>query len=442
MNRRVLPVLMTMLFLFALAAGVVQGQSGEEVTFQPVTDFAMGFTALEPEGWMQAGAGAYRRMASESDLTTVIQQAALGFTADGVAQGLLQQLGLDGLPEESTVYETDALTWDVYTFALEIPNVGEVGFHLALSALERPLVTYLVLVQAVGDEYEALYDSLMVPLLDGFAPFSLNWGQPDGPTAIEEVDPLRLTPEVLSVIPHDAASWTQGLIYHEGSLYESDGNCCPSYSRQSSLREVDPLTGEVLRAVDIPAEYFAEGLERVDDRLIMLTWQENTALVFDLETFEQVDSYSYEGEGWGLCADDDYLYMSDGSAFISLRDKETFELVDRGVVTFMGRIADNINELECVGDYIYANIWQTDVIIQIDKTNGNVVSVVDTTDLLNAARDADVAIDEDAMNASSVLNGIVYLPESETFLLTGKQWPFMFEVNLVEMEIEAEAGGE
>ncbi|MBN1680285.1 MAG: glutaminyl-peptide cyclotransferase [Anaerolineae bacterium] len=229
-----------------------------------------------------------------------------------------------------------------------------------------------------------------------------------------------LVPEVIAEYEHDSAAFTQGLILYNGSFFESAGQW-----GESNLREVDPETGEVLRSVDVADDIFAEGLERVGDRLIQLTWKSEKAFVYDLETFEQVASFDYTGEGWGLCSDGRYLYMSDGSPFLTLRDIDTFEVVFKGMVTLQGTPVYQINELECVGDYVYANVWQTDYIIQIDKTNGVVVAVVDATGLLSEEERAEL---EDG----SVLNGIAYNPDSDTFMLTGKRWPKMFEVTFVE----------
>jgi len=236
--------------------------------------------------------------------------------------------------------------------------------------------------------------------------------------------PVKLyVPEVISVIEHDPEAFTQGVLLYDGSLYESTGR----YG-ESTLREVDPATGEVLRSIDVAEEYFAEGLERVDDTLVQLTWQAGVAFVYDLETFEQIDTFEYEGEVWGLCSDGEFLYMSNGTPFLELRDPETFELVFSGLVTLQGRPVQNINELECVGDYVYANVWMTDYILQIDKTNGVVVGVIDTTEHLLS--------DEEraALSEQQVLNGIAYNPDTDTFLITGKQWPKMFEVRFVESE--------
>jgi len=120
--------------------------------------------------------------------------------------------------------------------------------------------------------------------------------------------------------------------------------------------------------------------------------------VYDVETFEQVGTFSYTGEGWGLCSDGRYLYMSDGTPFLDVRDLETFELIFSGLVTVQGQVVDDINELECVGDYVYANVWHTDYILQIDKTNGVVVGVVDASNLIPSE-------EREQYGAEAVLNG-------------------------------------
>lgn len=249
---------------------------------------------------------------------------------------------------------------------------------------------------------------------------------PAGPVA-------QLVPEVINVYPHDTAAYTQGLLYYNGLLYESTG-----LRGQSSLRQVDPVTGRVLKRIPVrrPADeltaeaprldYFAEGLERIDNRLIQLTWQENVAFVYDLDTFEQTGQFHYEGEGWGLCYDGRYLFMSDSTSYLSLRDATTFELIVRFLVTYQGSAVQPqlLNELECVGDSIYANLWQTDYIVQIDKFDGEVTALIDASSLLTA--------DEKALLTSGqVLNGIAYIPERDTFYITGKQWPKLFEVRFV-----------
>lgn len=254
--------------------------------------------------------------------------------------------------------------------------------------------------------------------------------------AAQSPDPMDqpvqlLTPEVISVRDHDPAAYTQGLLFYDGSLYESTG-----LYGESTLREVDPDTGEVLREIDIPEAYFAEGLERVDDRLIQLTWKTGEAFVYDLATFEQVDTFTYSGEGWGLCSDGRFLYMSDGTPFLQVRDRKTFDLLVSAAVTLQGQAVSRyvdqqqrplglLNELECVGDYVYANVWKTDMILKIDKMTGVVVALIDASNLLTEEERA-------VLGGQQVLNGIVYLPDSDTFLITGKQWDRMFEVRFVE----------
>ncbi|MEL7672557.1 MAG: glutaminyl-peptide cyclotransferase [Chloroflexota bacterium] len=234
-------------------------------------------------------------------------------------------------------------------------------------------------------------------------------------------------PEVISVRDHDPSAYTQGLLLHEGLFYESTGR-----RGLSSLRAVDPETGEVERMIEVPGAYFAEGLALVDDRLIQLTWQENVAFVYDLDSFEQTGTFEYEGEGWGLCYDGERLYMTDGTPFIQLRDPDTFELFFSGAVTLQGQPVGNLNELECVGDYLYANVWKTDYIVQIDKSNGVVVGVIDASGLLTEdERAALLQSDSDA-----VLNGIAYDAENDAFLITGKLWPKVYEVRFVEQEQE------
>lgn len=266
-----------------------------------------------------------------------------------------------------------------------------------------------------------------------------------GPAAAQSPNPMNvevefLEPEILGERPHDVKAYTQGLLFYEDALYESTG----AHQRASMLRELDPLTGEVRRMITLPEEYFAEGLERVDDTLIQLTWQSNVAFVYDLATFEQIATYEYEGEGWGLCSDGRYLYMSDGTPFIQVRDRENFDLMVMAAVTLNGQAINNyvtpdqrplsrLNELECAGDSIYANVWMTDYILRIDKTNGVVTGVIDASSLRERFSEEEAAaIDPSA----EVLNGIVYLPDSDSFLVTGKNWPKMFEVRWVETQQE------
>lgn len=245
------------------------------------------------------------------------------------------------------------------------------------------------------------------------------------PPAPAPVTPL--IPEIMNTIPHDDEAFTQGLLLFDGDLYESTG-----LRGESTLRRVSTLDGEVLQSIDVPEEFFAEGLEIVDDRLIQLTWQSGQAFVYDAESFEQLETYDYEGEGWGLCYDGRYLFMSDSTQYLQVREADDFDLVVKFLVTLNGQAIQPqlLNELECVGDFIYANLWQTNFIVQIDKFTGNVTGVIDATNLFEAVNA------DGSLTSGQVLNGIAYNPANDTFFVTGKQWSMMFEVRFVEAPVE------
>lgn len=232
----------------------------------------------------------------------------------------------------------------------------------------------------------------------------------------------QLEPEILEQRPHDPGAFTQGLLWHEGHLYESTG----LYGR-SSLRRVDPESGEVLQQINLPREFFAEGLELLDERLIQLTWRENTAFVYDLATFEQINQFSYDGEGWGLAYDGERLIMSNGSSELTFRDPETFAALNVVTVRLDGEPVRRLNELEYVNGFVYANVWQTDNILKIRPESGEVAAVIDASGLLTPQE----------RQGADVLNGIAYNPQTERFYITGKLWPTMFEVNFVPKQEKA-----
>ncbi len=229
----------------------------------------------------------------------------------------------------------------------------------------------------------------------------------------------QLVPQVISVRPHDPTAFTEGLVYADGLLYESTG-----LYGQSSLRQVDPLTGQVQRQVALPADVFGEGLAAVDDQLVQLTWQESTSFRYDLKTLSLLSTAPYPAEGWGMCYDGDYLYTSDGSPFITVRDADSFASIRQIGVTLNTALVPQINELECVGDSIYANVWHTDSIMRIDKASGRINAVIDASGLLTPEQRA-------SLTREAVLNGIAYDPDSDTFLVTGKLWSWLFEVRFV-----------
>ena len=228
------------------------------------------------------------------------------------------------------------------------------------------------------------------------------------------IDQLRA--RVLRKFPHDREAFTQGLLWHDGALYESTGQ----YGR-STLRKVRLEDGKILQQRALARNFFGEGLARVDNRLIQLTWRSGLAFVSDLSSLEEQATLRYRGEGWGLCHDGAALVMSDGSSTLTFRDSASLAVLREVTVTREGSPVTNLNELECVGSDVYANVWKRNEIYRIDKQTGKVEAIIDASGLLNMMEAA----------RANVLNGIAYKPDSKTFLLTGKLWPHVFEVELV-----------
>jgi glutamine cyclotransferase len=225
----------------------------------------------------------------------------------------------------------------------------------------------------------------------------------------------RLRVQIVRSYPHDRAAFTQGLVLHDGKLYESTG-----LVGQSSLREVELETGRVIRKTDVAPPIFAEGLALVGNRLIQLTWQNARALVYDRRTFTKQGEFTYRGEGWGLCYDGKQLVMSDGSANLTFRRPADFATTRVMRVTLDGQPLDQLNELECVDGAVYANVWMRDLIVRIDAA-GRVTQRIDAPNLLSPMERQGV----------DVMNGIAYDPADKTFLITGKLWPRLFRVKFV-----------
>lgn len=221
-------------------------------------------------------------------------------------------------------------------------------------------------------------------------------------------------PAVLAEIPHDPAAFTQGLELDGGTLYEGTG-----LAGRSQLRELDPATGALRRAVPLPGGYFGEGITVVGDRIWQLTWRDGVALEWDRASLRLLREVPMDGEGWGLCDLGGRLVRSDGTATLRFHDPATFAGTGSVEVTLDGEPVTALNELECVGGQVWANVWQTDRIVRIDPGTGEVTAVVDASGLLTAAQSAGV----------DVLNGIAHTGGDE-YLLTGKRWPAMFRVRL------------
>lgn len=224
---------------------------------------------------------------------------------------------------------------------------------------------------------------------------------------------------VIRTLAHDSLAYTQGLVYQDGVLFESTGR-----HGTSSVRRVDPESGRVLLSHGLPEEYFGEGLAKIGEELIQLTWQSGRAFVYDAGSLEMLRSFEYEGEGWGLCFDGESLFMSDGGSSLQRRDPLSFEVIDEIPVTKDGFSVSQLNELECVGEEIFANIFQTNRIVRIDKRTGEVSGEMDAFGLSAATPRTP---DPDA-----VFNGIAYDPASGHFFVTGKLWPRLFEIEILD----------
>ena len=232
-------------------------------------------------------------------------------------------------------------------------------------------------------------------------------------TELEIVQSQMVTMRVLGTRSHDETAFTQGLEFYGERLFESRG-----LRGSSGLTEINASNGEVFRDISLPPQLFGEGITIVGETIIQLTWTSGKAFVYDIQTLSLINQFQYDGEGWGLCFDGTSLYMSDGSNFLTLRDPETFAITGSLQVISDLVSVNQLNELECVDDHVYANMWQTDTIIAIDTTSGHVDMVID----------ASVLQTYEGVSDADVLNGIAYIKASDSFLLTGKLWPLMFEV--------------
>lgn len=230
------------------------------------------------------------------------------------------------------------------------------------------------------------------------------------PTGVED---LRL--EVVAEIPHDVTAFTQGFEIADGVLYEGTGRV-----GESELRELDPATGALRRAVPLPGGVFGEGLTVVGDRIWQLTWRDGVALEWDRASFTLRREVPMTGEGWGLCRDGDRLVRSDGTDLLRFHDPATFAETGSVRVTLGGEPVPALNELECVDGQVYANVWRTDRIVRVDPDDGTVTATVDAAGLLA----------DDRRAGTDVLNGIAAVGGGE-LLLTGKYWPATFRVRLV-----------
>jgi len=222
---------------------------------------------------------------------------------------------------------------------------------------------------------------------------------------------------IVNSYPHDVKAFTQGLIYHNGILYEGTG-----LKGQSSLRQVELETGKVLQQIDLNQQYFGEGITLWQDKIIQLTWRSQVGFVYSKDSFEKLDRFIYNTEGWGITHDGQKLIMSDGSDKLYFLDADTFEKVSYIQVRDQNKPIFRLNELEYINGEIFANVWQTDYIARISPSTGQVLGWIDLRGLLDS---------ESYKGKQDVLNGIAYDKERKRLFVTGKLWPKLFEIQLV-----------
>ena len=223
--------------------------------------------------------------------------------------------------------------------------------------------------------------------------------------------------EVVKTYPHDTESYTQGLFFHDGQMYESTG-----VKGKSTFRKVDLESGRALKRLDFDRSYFVEGSTIFAGNLYILTWESKVAFVYDAETLEYKSSWKYPREGWGLTTDGNHLIASDGSSTLYFMD-ENFALQRRVYVKFEDRPVRWLNELEYINGKIWANVYTTDEIVIINPKDGRVEGIIDCRGLLAK---------EKRTPMTDVLNGIAYNPKDGKIYLTGKNWPELYEVRLIE----------
>jgi len=239
------------------------------------------------------------------------------------------------------------------------------------------------------------------------------------PVSVAQRKPAPVqTYKIVATFPHDPSSFTQGLVFADGQMYESTG-----LQGESTLRRVDITTGQTLQRIDVPAEYFAEGLALVGDELLQLTWQHRLGFVYDRKTFKQKRTFAYKSEGWGIAYDGaSQLVMSDGTDTLTFLDPKTLAPGKKLRVLDAGTPIGNLNELEWIEGEIWANVWMTDRIARISPKTGEVTAWVDLTALWPVA--------QRPLPGDQVLNGIAYDKATRRIFITGKKWPKLYQITV------------
>lgn len=238
---------------------------------------------------------------------------------------------------------------------------------------------------------------------------------------VSSVEPKLLNYKVINTYPHDTKAFTEGLEFYDGVLYESTGQKGDSY-----FRSVDYKTGKVIKQVDLPKEYFGEGITFINGKVFQLSWQEKTGFIYDAKTLKLKKTFTYdkEIEGWGMTNDGKYIYRSDGTEKIWKMDPETQKLIDYINVYSGASKIKAINELELIDGKFFVNVFQKDAIAVVNPTSGAVEGILNMSGLRKQLAPS--------ITIEDVLNGIAYNPKTKTIFVTGKNWDKMFEITVSE----------
>lgn len=235
-----------------------------------------------------------------------------------------------------------------------------------------------------------------------------------GQKPIDSASPTLYTYQIIKTHPHNSTAFTEGLVFNNGVLYESTGE----YG-YSSLRQVNLENGVVEQEVLLPNKYFGEGLTVVNDSLVQLTWREKIGFIYDKETFSLLGNFSYSSEGWGLTFNGSDLIMSDGTSKLTFINPVTFQQIGQVSVHDENTPVTNINELEFINGDVYANIWMQQKIAIINPQTGTVKGWIDLTGIYQTN------------NLDDVLNGIAFDSQTNRLLITGKDWPNLYEITII-----------
>lgn len=229
--------------------------------------------------------------------------------------------------------------------------------------------------------------------------------------------------EVIGKLPHDITAFTEGLLFHNNQIYESTGAPADQEQYKTVIGILDTVKGKLDPKINIGRDFFGEGITILNNKIYQLTYKNQVGYVYDAKTYKQISKFSYNNkEGWGMTTDGTSLIMSDGTNILTFLDPNTLKPTKTLNITNAGYAEDNINELEYIDGYIFANIWTKNYIVKIDLKSGKVVGVMNCSQLTDEAHNANPEAD--------VLNGIAYDPSTKRIFLTGKMFPSVYVIKL------------